>query len=108
VDILGSLTYKSKVKIMGIEQIMQALQQNPQMLIQLVQMLIRAGICAPGPKMQGMGAGAPPGAPGGGPPRPAGMQPNPGGGPAGPQGGPGMGMARAGAMGAGRPGGLMR
>jgi len=92
---------------MGIEQLIQVLQQNPQLMIELVQMLIQAGICAPGPAMQGGGPGMPP--PGaGGPPRPAGMQPMPGGGPAGPQGGPGMGMARAGAMGAGRPGGLMR
>jgi hypothetical protein len=108
--ILVNLTPKQKGEIMGMEQIMQALQQNPQLMMQLVQMLIQAGICAPGPKlqqMQGAGGGmAPPGA--GGPPRPQGMQPTPGGGPAGAQGGSGMGMGRAAAMGAGRPGGLMR
>jgi hypothetical protein len=98
---------------MNLQQLMQILQQNPQLMMELIQGLIQAGICLPGPKMQGAGGQAP-GGPGmpppgaGGPPRPAGMQPTPGGGPAGPQGGPGMGMARAGAMGAGRPGGLMR
>ena len=83
---------------MGIEQIMQALQANPQMLMQLVQMLIQAGICAPGAKMQGAGGGGmPPGGPAGG------MQP--GGGPPGMAGGPGAGRGQ---MGGGRPAGLMR
>ena len=96
---------------MSPEQLIQILTQNPQLLQQLVQMLISAGICLPGPKMGGQGGGRGE-MPGGGLPpggqRPRGMQPNPGGGPAGPQGGPGMGVARASAMGAGRPAGLMR
>ena len=93
---------------MGLQEIMAALQQNPQLMVQLIQMLIQAGIVLPGPKMQGAGGEMPGGGMPPGGQRPPGMQPNPGGGPAGPQGGPGMGMARAGAMGAGRPGGLMR
>ena len=92
---------------MGMEQIMAAIQQNPQILQQLVQMLIQAGIVLPGPKMQGAGGpGGPPGMspqgpPPGGPPggmRPQGPPPGgpPPGGPGGPPPGAMMGNRRPG------------
>jgi hypothetical protein len=86
---------------MDIQQLMQILQGNPQLLMQLIQALMQAGIVAPGPKMQGMGGGRP---------QPGPMQPTPGGGPAGAAGGPGVGIGRAAmaAGGGGRPSGLMR
>ena len=84
---------------MTIEQLMQALQQNPQLMVQLIQMLIQAGICTPGPRMQG--GGAPGGVPPGAPPRGPGGPGGPGGGPPGPAGGPGRGGMPMG-------GGLMR
>ena len=56
---------------MTMEQIMQAIQQNPQLLIQLVQALMQAGLVLPGPALQqGPGGGAM--TPGGGPPGPGG------------------------------------
>ena len=79
---------------MTIEQLMQMFKQNPQLLQQLVQMLMQAGIVGPPP--QG-GQGRPPGMPPGGrgmPPggpqmqRPQGPPPGP------PQGGPPPGMMR--------------
>ena len=63
---------------MGIEQLVQLLQSNPELMKQLVEMLIQAGIVTPGPAMQG----GPPqgGMPPQGPPPQGGMPPQGGGG----------------------------
>ena len=77
---------------MDVQQLMQLLQGNPQLFQQLLQILMQAGIVAPGPKMQGAG-GPPQGGRPGGPP--GGMPPG-GGRPQMPQGPPQRPMGRPG------------